>query len=146
MLQTEIIVPAELVRLVLGIVALAAFVGANAIVLVWLERKVAGHIQRRPGPFEVGPYGLLQTAADAAKLIGKQLTMPAGADAFLFWLAPILAFLPVFVLFMPIPFGENLLVPWTWTWGLVLILAYAGFGGVVALSGRLVLAQQVGPS
>lgn len=124
----------ELVRLVLGLVFLAAFVGGNGVVLVWLERKVAGHIQRRPGPFEVGPHGLLQTLADAAKMVGKQLVTPAGADKFLFWLAPLLAFLPVFVLFLPISWGEGLYVLDT-NLGLVLILAFAGINVVALLVG-----------
>jgi NADH-quinone oxidoreductase subunit H len=120
------VTPPELVRMVVGLVALAAFVGLNAVVLVYMERKVAGHVQRRPGPFEVGPHGILQTLADAAKLIGKQLLTPDGADKYLYWLAPILAFLPVFVLFMPIPFGEDLYALDA-NLGVILILAYAGF-------------------
>ncbi|THB66321.1 MAG: NADH-quinone oxidoreductase subunit H, partial [Desulfovibrio sp.] len=48
-----------MVRLVVALVALAAFVGLNALVLVLMERKLAGHFQRRPGPYEVGPHGTL---------------------------------------------------------------------------------------
>ena len=122
-------IPPELVRLVVGLLALAAFVGANAVVLVYLERKVAGFIQRRPGPYEVGPWGLLQTVADAVKLIGKQITRPTGSDAILYWLAPFLAFLPVFVLFLPIPFGKSVYALDV-NLGLVLILAFAGLSSL----------------
>ncbi|WP_027180459.1 NADH-quinone oxidoreductase subunit NuoH [Maridesulfovibrio bastinii] len=124
-------IPIELIKLVIAVVAVAAFVGLNALILVYLERKVAGHIQRRPGPFEVGPHGLLQPLADAAKLIGKQLFTPDGADKWLFWIAPILAFLPVLLLFLPIPFGP-VLTGMDVNLGLLLILAFSGFN-VLAL-------------
>lgn len=118
--------PSELVRLVIGIGILATFVGLNALVMVLVERKAAGHIQRRPGPLEVGPHGILQPVADALKLVGKQLVTPNGADKFLFWLAPIMAFLPIFVLFIPFEFGPNLYALDV-NLGLLLILAFAGF-------------------
>jgi NADH-quinone oxidoreductase subunit H len=120
-------IPPELIRLTLGLVLLAAFVGGNATILVYVERKVAGHIQRRPGPFEVGPHGILQTVADAVKLVGKQLLTPRDADRFVFWLAPFMAFLPVFVMFLPIPFAPNLYALET-NVGVILILAFAGLG------------------
>ena len=118
-------IPIELIKIVVAIVALCVFIPVNALVLVYLERKVAGHVQRRPGPFEVGPHGILQTVADAVKLVGKQLFQPAGADKILFWLGAILAFFPVFVLFLPIPFGP-ILTTLDINLGLLVILAFAG--------------------
>jgi NADH-quinone oxidoreductase subunit H len=118
-------VPSELLHIVIAILALAAFVGLNAVVLVWVERKAAGFVQRRPGPYEVGPQGILQTAADALKLIGKQLFTPAGADPILFWMAPLLAFLPIFVLLLPMPFGP-VATGMEVNLGILLILAFAG--------------------
>ncbi|WP_031483803.1 NADH-quinone oxidoreductase subunit NuoH [Maridesulfovibrio frigidus] len=118
-------IPVELVKILIALVAVAAFVGLNGLVLVYLERKVAGHIQRRPGPFEVGPHGLLQPLADAVKLIGKQLFTPKNADGFLFWLAPILSFMPVLLLFLPLPFGPKL-TGMNLNLGLLLILAFSG--------------------
>ena len=103
----------------LSIAALAvvmAFLAVNGLVLLYAERKVAGFIQRRPGPYEVGPHGLLQPFADAGKLISKQLVTPMGADRLLFWLAPLLSLAPVVVCFLPIPFSP-LLMAWTSTWG-----------------------------
>jgi NADH-quinone oxidoreductase subunit H len=75
--------------------------------LVWLERKIAGHIQQRLGPMRVGWHGLLQPVADGIKLLTKEDHIPAEADRFLFKLAPILAMMPVFVVFAAIPFGES---------------------------------------
>jgi len=124
-------IPDELIRLAVALVALMAFIAANGIMLLYVERKVAGHVQRRPGPFEVGPHGLFQALADAGKLVGKQLSTPAGADPLLFWIAPLMAFMPVPLMFIAVPFGQNL-------WGLetnlgiVLILSFAGFN-VLAL-------------
>ncbi len=118
-------IPAELLHIVIGLVAVAASVGLIGLVMVWVERKVAGHIQRRPGPFEVGPSGVLQPLCDALKLVGKQLFMPLGADPILFWLAPVLAFLPVLLLFLPLPVGDGLQALDV-NLGLLLILAFSG--------------------
>ncbi len=56
----------------------------------WLERKVVAHIQARWGPYLVGPHGLLQPVADGAKFILKEEIVPADADKFIYWLAPLL--------------------------------------------------------
>ncbi|SDB37950.1 NADH dehydrogenase subunit H [Desulfonatronum thiosulfatophilum] len=117
--------PAQLIVIFVGLAAIMAFVGLNGLVLVYLERKVAGFIQRRPGPYEVGPYGLLQPLADGLKLVGKQMFTPACADKWLYWLAPILSLAPVPVAFLAVPFGPNLHIL-DINIGLVLILAFVG--------------------
>ena len=116
-------------RLVLWLVLMFAFIGLNALVLVWVERKVAGYVQLRPGPLHVGPQGLLQPLADAVKLMGKQLVTPAAGDKLLFWAAPLLAFAPVTVCFLPMPFDPRF-NPLPMNLGLVLILAFSGLGVV----------------
>lgn len=124
-------IPMELIRIIVALVAIMAFLGLNALVLVYLERKGAGHIQRRPGPYEVGPHGILQPLVDGVKLMCKQLLRPRGSDALLYWTAPILSLAPALLLFLPIPYSPTLTGMET-NLGILLILAFAGFN-VVAL-------------
>ncbi|MDR2197871.1 MAG: NADH-quinone oxidoreductase subunit NuoH [Deltaproteobacteria bacterium] len=115
------------VKILVAVLAIIALMVANAVVMVYVERKAAGFIQRRPGPYEVGPWGTLQAIVDAMKLLGKQIFVPANVDYVLFFLAPVLAFFPVLLLFLPIPFGPYL-TSWETPDGIILILAFAGFG------------------
>jgi len=77
----------------------------SAAVLVYFERKIAGWAQDRVGPNRVGPLGLLQPLADIVKLIFKEELRPKAADAWLFYLAPILSATTAFAAFAVIPFG-----------------------------------------
>lgn len=79
--------------------------------LTWMERKVAGHIHSRLGPMRVGPHGILQSLADTLKLILKEDICPEKADKFLFKLAPFIAMIPAFLVFVTIPFGESVTMP-----------------------------------
>ncbi len=118
-------IPTPVIVISVGLAATLAFIGLNALVLVYLERKVAGFIQRRPGPYEVGPQGILQPVADALKLVGKQLFTPRGADGILYWLAPMISIAPTLVCFLVIPFGPHLQIINS-NVGLILILAFTG--------------------
>jgi NADH-quinone oxidoreductase subunit H len=77
--------------------------------LVWLERKIVARIQDRPGPNRVGPFGLLQTVADAIKLLTKEDITPAGADRIVYNLAPALATFSALMLMAVLPWGPRLI-------------------------------------
>jgi len=95
-------------RLLVYLGGIMAFVGLNAAYLVWVERKAAARFQRRPGPTEVGPAGLLQPLADAIKLLSKQVLVPPEADRLLFRLAPAVVMAPALMCLAVLPFSERL--------------------------------------
>ncbi len=89
--------------------ALMVFVLATAFAYLTLaERKIAAFIQVRKGPNRVGPWGLLQPAADGIKLLFKEEIVPAGADKMLFFLAPILTMIPAIVIMAVVPIGPDI--------------------------------------
>jgi NADH-quinone oxidoreductase subunit H len=88
---------------------LLIFLGLSVAVIAmnWLERKILAHMQVRLGPMRVGPHGLLQPIADALKLLIKEDIMPAAADPWVFWMAPILVVITAFTVFVVVPFGPT---------------------------------------
>ena len=95
--------------------------------LTYGERKVAGHIQRRPGPNLVGPWGLFQPVADILKLLLKEEFIPARANKVVYHLAPILAVVPALTTFAVVPVGPNFLVTDV-NVGLLVFLAMSSLG------------------
>lgn len=75
--------------------------------LVLMERKVLAFFTQRKGPNRVGPWGIFQTVADAIKLLCKENITPSCAEKFMFNLAPLLAFVPVMVVWGLIPFSSE---------------------------------------
>jgi NADH-quinone oxidoreductase subunit H len=97
-------------------VGLDAFIRLNIVVLVmtivvmfliYLERKFVGRIQMRLGPMRTGPYGTLQSFADAIKLLTKEDLRPSTADSLLFELAPYVTFVPIFMTLLALPFTQD---------------------------------------
>src|SRR6266498_3402688 len=77
-------------------------------ILLWVERRGAGLIQDRPGPNRVGPFGLLQPAADALKFLFKEDLIPNTPDKVLYVAAPVVALFSALTTFAVIPYGATL--------------------------------------
>ncbi len=93
--------------LLIGLAIIMAYLTVNALFLVWWERKVSAWIQRRKGPTEVGPQGLLQTIADMFKLLSKQLVTPRAIDKPLYHIAPVAVFAPVVASVAMFPYSRD---------------------------------------
>jgi len=75
--------------------------------IVWLDRRVWAFVQKRQGPNVVGPFGLLQSLADALKYIFKEIIIPASSNKVIFILAPIVTMTLALVAWAVIPFSET---------------------------------------
>src|SRR4028118_1833727 len=106
-------VPVEIAKVLwLPLPMVLMLVGATVgvLVAVWLERKISAAAQQRIGPEFAGPLGVLQPVADGLKLVFKEDIVPAKADRWLFTLGPILVVIPVFLSYLIVPFGQNLVI------------------------------------
>ena len=108
---------------------LAVFTGLSIVVLslTWLERKFLGRLQLRYGPTRTGPFGLLQPLADAVKLVIKEDIIPSSSDRALFWVAPVIVFIPAFMIWVTIPATQDLVLR-NLELGLFYIIAFAVVG------------------
>ncbi len=97
----------NLLTIVVKILVILAIVLGIGAYLTLVERKVAAHIQRRPGPMVVGWHGLLQPIADGIKLITKEDLFPRYGNKFLYNLAIIVALVPAALVFALVPFGPE---------------------------------------
>jgi NADH-quinone oxidoreductase subunit H len=77
---------------------------------VYWERKVIGWMHVRLGPNEIGPLGLLQAFADVVKLLIKEIVVPANANRFLFFVAPLMALIPALAVWAVVPFSQGMVL------------------------------------
>ncbi|MGL4498598.1 NADH-quinone oxidoreductase subunit NuoH [Planktothrix paucivesiculata] len=92
----------------MGLMIVSATVGVLG--TVWLERKISAAAQQRIGPEYMGPMGILAPVADGLKLLFKEDTIPFNADPWLFTLGPIIVSIPVFLSYLIVPFGQNMVI------------------------------------
>ena len=102
-LETLLIETYKIIFLVLPVLTAVALI-------VWLDRRVWAFVQKRRGPNVVGPFGLLQTLADALKYIFKEIIIPATSNKIIFILAPIVTMTLALIAWAVIPFDENLVL------------------------------------
>ena len=95
---------------IISAVVMFGFISVFVMFLVWMERKVSAHMQSRIGPNRVGPFGLLQTVADAIKLTTKEDIKPVKRDKIPYFIAPIVAFVATFMGMVVIPFDKGMVV------------------------------------
>jgi NADH-quinone oxidoreductase subunit H len=96
LLQRVVVIVAQIVPLVVGVILCVAY-------LTLAERKIIGYMQNRIGPNRVGPKGLLQPFADVFKLLFKEVVIPSNANRFLFLIAPLLSIAPALAAWAVIP-------------------------------------------
>lgn len=94
---------------VLGVLAALGLMLLNGVVLIYLLRKVLGHLHVRLGPTELGPAGIFQTTADVLKLLTKEDPTPTNVDRALYFAAPAMVFVPSLAAYAALPFSA------TWT-------------------------------
>ncbi len=105
--QNHPLSPLTLLGMLIGCVVVLAIVLGIVTYLIYFERKVIGWMQGRIGPNRVGPLGLLQSVADVLKLLIKEDIIPANADRALFLVAPVIAFVPSFMVLAVIPYTAS---------------------------------------
>ncbi|MDD4860175.1 MAG: NADH-quinone oxidoreductase subunit NuoH [Dehalococcoidales bacterium] len=91
-------------------VLVLAFVLGMVMAVIYTERRVLARMQSRLGPNRTGPFGLMQAVADAVKVLLKENIVPAASDKLVHWLAPLVAFAPVVMVFAVVPFANGALL------------------------------------
>ncbi|HQT39633.1 MAG TPA: NADH-quinone oxidoreductase subunit NuoH [Acidocella sp.] len=120
--------PSNIIPGLLNIVIGLAFLMAAAALLTWVERRLLGFFQDRPGPNRAGPFGSLQVVADGIKLLFKQDWIPPFADPAVFVLAPAIAMVTVMLAIAVIPATPVIGIIGNLNVGLLFFLAMSGLG------------------
>jgi NADH-quinone oxidoreductase subunit H len=110
-------------------VVLINFVLIMVMAAIYIERRGMGRMQSRLGPNRTGPFGLFQPVADAVKVLLKENIVPDTADKIVHWLAPVIAFVPVVMIFAVVPFQDGALLT-DLNIGMLYIVAVSSIGTV----------------
>lgn len=94
---------AYLIPAIAGIIVILGFVLTMVIVFIYIERRALGRFQIRLGPNRLGPEGIFQPIATAVKILLKEDIVPARADKLIHFLAPLIVFIPILLIFAVIP-------------------------------------------
>ncbi len=94
-------------NVVLRVLAAVGLMLVNGVVLIYMLRKVLGHLHIRLGPMELGPRGMFQTLADVLKLLTKEDPTPSNVDRALYFLAPAMVFVPSLMAYAALPFSDT---------------------------------------
>ena len=116
----------------IGAVVISMVAMGVVILLIWVERKIAGRIQDRLGPNRAGPFGLLQPIADIIKIFTKEMITPDGADTVPFNLAPVISVASVLLIWAVVPFAATVVGADIHV-GVLYIVAVGSFGIVAVL-------------
>ncbi|MHB1127920.1 MAG: NADH-quinone oxidoreductase subunit NuoH [Bacillota bacterium] len=99
----------QVIMAVVWAAAVLVFILVNVLYLGYMERKLGGYFQQRPGPNRVGYRGILQLPIDVLKLFSKEDIIPRAADRWVFRIAAIAMFVPTLMLFVVVPFGDRMI-------------------------------------
>jgi len=124
----------SILYMVLALVSIGALTAVLGIVLIYAERKIAGHFQCRLGPMRVGPHGILQTVADTLKLLLKEDVVPASADKAMHFAAPLMSLMATVLVLGVIPYSPILQVTDV-NIGILYVTAVSGLGVMGILLG-----------
>src|SRR5215213_1707125 len=106
----ESLLPLWLANVLMALIGAGVIITAISgvvILLVWLERKIIARMQDRIGPNRVGPFGLLQTVADAVKLLSKEDIIPSRVDRIIWALSPIIVLAASLMAWAVIPWSPG---------------------------------------
>ncbi|MFN2152239.1 MAG: NADH-quinone oxidoreductase subunit NuoH [Anaerolineales bacterium] len=122
----------QLISSAIGAIVVCMVAMTIVVLLIWVERKIAGRIQDRLGPNRAGPFGLLQPIADVIKIMTKEMITPQGADTVPFNLAPVISVAAVLLIWAVVPFAATVVGADIHV-GVLYIIAVGSFGIVAIL-------------
>nr|YP_009829285.1 NADH-plastoquinone oxidoreductase subunit 1 [Thuja koraiensis]QEZ90408.1 NADH-plastoquinone oxidoreductase subunit 1 [Thuja koraiensis]QJC59803.1 NADH-plastoquinone oxidoreductase subunit 1 [Thuja koraiensis] len=100
----------SLIWILIDIIILLLGITIGVLVIVWLERKISAGIQQRIGPEYAGPLGIIQALTDGIKLLLKEDIIPSRGDIWLFSIGPAVVVIPIFLGYLVIPFGRDIVL------------------------------------